>query len=654
VKLSIIIVNYNVCYFLEQALMSVIKATKNIDAEIIVVDNNSVDGSISLVQQKFPEVHLIENKENQGFSKANNQAIRIANGEYILLLNPDTVVEEETLLKCCQFMDAHSDAGGLGVKMVDGQGNFLPESKRGLPTPWVAFYKIFGLSKLFPKSKTFGKYHLTYLDKDQNHQVEVLSGAFMFMRKNVLDQIGLLDEDYFMYGEDIDLSYRILKGGYKNYYLADTRIIHYKGESTKKTSVNYVFVFYKAMIIFAQKHFSSNHAGIFSFLIHLAIYLRALIAIVSRFAKQALLPLMDASVIFIGMYFLKTYWEENHKWVPGKYPPEYMKIAVPAYILIWLTSVFFSGGYDKPVKISRIVTGVAFGTIIISALSNFIDAYRFSKALIILGGTFSAFAIATNRFALHFIKYKNFNLEKGKTKRVVLIGNGAESKRVIKLLQGMNLDLNILGYLSTFKMEGNDHDHLGHLSQIHEIIKIYNVDEIIFCSKDIPANEIIAWMTQINSKIIEFKIVPDESNYIIGSNSKDRQGDFYTLNIELNIVNKNNLRKKRLLDIVSSTFFILTWPFIFWTVAKPFQFIMNSLKVMMGKYSWVGFSENTKISLPKIKKGIISPVTYISDEKINKQTIQRLNLLYAKEYNVYTDIELMFRSWKFLGNRERD
>jgi hypothetical protein len=538
--------------------------------------------------------------------------------------------------------------------MVDGQGNFLPESKRGLPTPWVAFYKIFGLAKIFPKSKKFGKYHLTYLDKDQTHQVEILSGAFMFMRKNVLDQIGLLDEDYFMYGEDIDLSYRILKGGYKNYYLANTRIIHYKGESTKKTSVNYVFVFYKAMIIFAQKHFSSNHAGLFTLLINLAIYLRAFIAIITRFLKQAILPLMDASVIFIGMYFLKTYWEENHKWVPGKYPTEYMTIAVPAYVLIWLYSVFFSGGYDKPIKLSRIVTGVAFGTLLISALSNFVDAYRFSKALIILGGIFSVIAIALNRFALHFLKYKNFNLEKGKTKRVVLIGNGAESKRVIKLLQEMNLDLNILGYLSTYKVEGSDHYHLGHLSQIQEIIKIYNIDEIIFCSKDIPANEIIEWMTQINSKIIEFKIVPDESNYIIGSNSKDRQGDFYTLNIELNIVNQNNRRKKRLLDVLLSSLFILSWPFIFWTTTRPGQFLLNALKVFVGKYSWVGFSENTKINLPKIKKGIISPVTYISEEKINKQTIQRLNLLYAKEYNLYTDVELIFRSWKVLGNRGKN
>jgi GT2 family glycosyltransferase len=277
-KLSIVIVNYNVQHFLEQCLHSVRKASENIPTEIFVVDNNSVDGSIAMVKQKFPEVQLIENKKNTGFSFANNQAMRIAKGEYVLLLNPDTVVEEDTFEKVVAFMDAHPNAGGLGVKMLDGKGNFLPESKRGLPTPAVAFYKIFGFSRLFPRSKTFGKYHLGFLDKDKTHEVDILSGAFMLMRKATLDKVGLLDETFFMYGEDIDLSYRIILGGYKNYYFPETRIIHYKGESTKKSSVNYVFVFYKAMVIFANKHFSQNNAKLFSFLINIAIYLRAGVA----------------------------------------------------------------------------------------------------------------------------------------------------------------------------------------------------------------------------------------------------------------------------------------------------------------------------------------------------------------------------------------
>lgn len=279
--LSVVIVNYNVRYYLEQCLHSVRAASEGLNIEIFVVDNHSTDDSQTMLRENFPEVQLIENKENVGFSRANNQAIRVAKGRYVLLLNPDTIVAEDTFRKCISFMDSHFDCGGLGVKMIDGKGNFLPESKRGLPTPEVSFYKIFGLSTLFPKSKKFGKYHLKYLNKDQINEVEVLAGAFMMLRRETLDKVGLLDEDFFMYGEDIDLSYRITQGGYKNYYFPETCIVHYKGESTKKSSVNYVMVFYKAMAIFAKKHFQQNLKW-FNISITVAIWFRAALAIVSR------------------------------------------------------------------------------------------------------------------------------------------------------------------------------------------------------------------------------------------------------------------------------------------------------------------------------------------------------------------------------------
>lgn len=271
-KLSIIIVNYNVKYFLEQCLRSVLKASRNIETEIFVVDNNSSDGSIAYLTSLFPEVIFIANKDNPGFSKANNQAIELAKGEYILLLNPDTVVEEDTFSNVCRFMDEHPDAGALGVKMLDGDGNFLPESKRGFPSPWNSFCKMFGLSKLFPKSPFFAKYHLRYLDENQIHEVDVLAGAFMLLRKSVLDKTGLLDDTFFMYGEDIDLSYRITLAGYKNYYLP-TPIIHYKGESTKK-DIKYVKIFYQSMIIFFNKHYP-HYGKLYTVLIYAAIYIRA-------------------------------------------------------------------------------------------------------------------------------------------------------------------------------------------------------------------------------------------------------------------------------------------------------------------------------------------------------------------------------------------
>ncbi|MDD2798747.1 MAG: glycosyltransferase family 2 protein [Bacteroidales bacterium] len=268
-KLSIIIVNYNVKFYLEQCLLSVLKAVAEIESEIFVVDNASIDDSKAYLMPKFPQVQFIWNDLNVGFSKSNNQAIRMSQGDYVLLLNPDTVLGENTLTTVCQFMDEHPDGGGLGVKMIDRNGTFLPESKRGLPTPWNSFCKMFGLASFLPKSELFGQYRLLYLDENEIHQVDVLSGAFMLMRKEALDKSGLLDEAFFMYGEDIDLSYRIQLAGYRNYYLPET-IIHYKGESTKKESLKYIRTFYGAMLIFYKKHYP-KHSAYFSLVVKLAL-----------------------------------------------------------------------------------------------------------------------------------------------------------------------------------------------------------------------------------------------------------------------------------------------------------------------------------------------------------------------------------------------
>ncbi|HIT80942.1 MAG TPA: glycosyltransferase family 2 protein [Candidatus Caccoplasma merdavium] len=278
--LSIVIVNYNVCGFLEQCLLSLADAVKEIPHEIFVVDNASTDGSDTYIPRRFPQVKYIYNTGNVGFARANNQAMALSSGRYVLLLNPDTVVGESVLSEACRFLDDHPDAGALGVKMLDGDGRFLPESKRGFPSPWVSFCKIFGLAKIFPRSPRFGRYHLRYLDENEINRVDVLSGAFMLLRRSTLDRCGLLDEQFFMYGEDIDLSYRMTLTGRHNYYLP-LRIIHYKGESTKTESLRYVRIFYQAMLIFLRKHYP--HYKFFAqFSIRLAIYLRASAAAVRR------------------------------------------------------------------------------------------------------------------------------------------------------------------------------------------------------------------------------------------------------------------------------------------------------------------------------------------------------------------------------------
>lgn len=272
-KLTVVIVNYNVKYYVEQCLMSLQRALADVDAEVYVVDNHSQDGSVEYLSERFPSVNIIRSQHNLGFARANNLAIRQSESEYVLLINPDTFVGEQVVTQAIRFMDDHEKAGGLAAWMLKTDGSSANESRRGLPTPLVSFYKIFGFCSRFPKSKVFGKYYMGYLPWDKPAQIEVVSGAFFFARRKVLDEVGLLDEDFFMYGEDIDLSYRILKGGYENWYLP-IKILHYKGESTQKSSFRYVHVFYDAMLIFFRKHYS-HLSLLISIPVKTAVYLKA-------------------------------------------------------------------------------------------------------------------------------------------------------------------------------------------------------------------------------------------------------------------------------------------------------------------------------------------------------------------------------------------
>ena len=274
-KLSVVIVSYNVRSYLEQCLQSVQRALEGTEGEVFVVDNHSDDDSVETVRQHYPWVRLIENQENLGFAKANNQAIRQAQGDYILLLNPDTVVAEDTFHGVLAFMDEHPKAGGAGVMMCYEDGSRAPESRRALPTPWVAALKMMGFTK---------RYYLSDLPWDQPCRIEVVSGAFCLLRHEAIKTVGLLDEDFFMYGEDIDLSYRLLKGGWENWYLPYS-IIHYKGRSTRKSDYRYVHVFYQAMLIFFQKHYS-HLSIIYTVPVKMAIYFRAAIALTDILRKK--------------------------------------------------------------------------------------------------------------------------------------------------------------------------------------------------------------------------------------------------------------------------------------------------------------------------------------------------------------------------------
>lgn len=296
-KLSVVIVSYNVRYYLEQCLRSVVRAAEGIATEIWVVDNASTDGSAEYLQPLFPQVNFILNGENHGFSYANNQAIRRSTGEYVLLLNPDTIVGEDVLAGCISFLDSHPGVGATGVRMLYADGQFAVESRRGLPTPFTSFCKMSGLCSLFPKSRLFGRYYMQYLNPDEANPIEVISGAFNMLRRKALDRIGLLDETFFMYGEDIDLSYRMLRGGWQNYYLP-LNILHYKGESTQKSSYRYVHNFYNAMLIFFNKHYGRTYR-LLGYFVKLAVYVRAIMDMALRALHRIVPPTPAADVEYV-------------------------------------------------------------------------------------------------------------------------------------------------------------------------------------------------------------------------------------------------------------------------------------------------------------------------------------------------------------------
>jgi GT2 family glycosyltransferase len=652
VDLSVIIVNYNVKYFLEQCLHSVIKSIEGLHGEIIVVDNNSVDGSTQMLNDKFPKVKLIANKKNLGFSKANNQGIKKASGKYILILNPDTILQEDTLRKCFDFMESHPNAGSLGVKMIDGKGNFLPESKRSLPTPSVAFFKIFGLASLFPRSKTFGRYHLGYLDKDQVHKVEILPGAFMFIRKSVLDQIGFLDETFFMYGEDIDLSYRITQAGYDNYYFPETTIIHYKGESTKKGSINYVMVFYRAMMIFARKHFSRKNARLFGLLINSAIYIRASVSIIRRIIRTFAIPVTDVLLIYVGFLFIEPFWEQFKFGTEGYYPREYMHYMVPSFIIIWLFFLFISGAYERKIKPFDLIRGIALGTFTILMVYSLLPEYlRYSRALILLGTFWAAVAVFLSRVSIGMILRITRIEFSRKKRRIIIVGSEKESDRVLDILHEVDISPNFVGRISWSEAPQGE-KFFGDLSQINEIIKINRIDEIVFCAKDIPSQEIIRTMLSITDNAVEFKIAPPESLSIIGSSSINTTGELYVVHFN-SLSTRNARRRKRLFDIVSSFLLLVLSPVLIFLVKSPLGFLRNIVVVLLGIKTWVGFcelSEEINKDLPDIGKGILSPVAEKKEKLLSQETIRQFNLLYAKDYKLANDLSILIRDFRNLGN----
>ncbi|MEO6219191.1 MAG: glycosyltransferase, partial [Ginsengibacter sp.] len=575
--LSVIIVNFNVKYFLEQCLCSVTKAMKNIEGEIFVVDNNSTDGSRDFFLNKFSEVTFIWNNANEGFAKANNKALEFTTGNYILFLNPDTIVPEDCFEKCISYIQSNKDSIALGIKMLDGSGKFLKESKRAFPSPMTSLYKLSGLAGLFPKSKVFAKYHLGYLNKEMTHEVSVLAGAFMMVPKKILESVGCFDESFFMYGEDIDLSYRIQMAGYKNFYFAESSIIHFKGESTKKGSLNYVRMFYKAMSVFAQKHYGGTKAGLFNLLIQVAIFLRGILAAIAQFLKWIGLKFIDAAIILMSFWFVKYLWSAFVK-QEVNYSPNMLIIAFPAFTALFLMASYFAGLYDNGYKQSRLnkstVTAIL---VILSAYSLLPESLRFSRGILLFGSLVAFILMSVIRLLLLKWNVIENTAEKYEANETIIAGTEPEFERVVALLNKAGIQERVLGRIETG--EDEEKKTLGKLDNLGELLRGYPVKEIIFCEGSLSYKKIAESIALLPHRM-RIKIYTSCSNTLIGSENKNATGKFLSNELNYRLSQAVSRRNKNLADVFIAFIFLITFPVHFIIKSHPFTFFHNVFAVL--------------------------------------------------------------------------
>lgn len=636
-RLSVIIVSYNVKYFLDQCLESVFHSDLHLasggefELEVYVVDNASVDGSAEMVRERYSQVHLIANQDNSGFAAANNQALRCCTGDWALLLNPDTIVERDTFGQCIDFFLQHPDCGGLTVKMINGEGKYLKESKRGFPTAAASFYKMSGLIKLFPHSRRFAAYYMGHLPDDETNPIDILPGAYLMISRKALGDVGLLDESYFMYGEDIDFSWRIKLASYENYYMPSARIIHYKGESTKHGSMNYVYTFYNAMSIFVKHYFSGSHARLFNILLHIAIWLRAGAAWAKRILQSIALPLADFAVAFTGFVGIKhlwaTYWAANINY----YPPEYTWVIIPCYILILMFGSWLYGGYERPVKLWRVAKGMAIGCLTLLLFYSLLDeSRRYSRALLLMGCAWTLLSSIGIRMLLSWLKTPGFDLRPLRRHTCIIVGGAIEGERVRQLYEGLG-NANIV----TLPHQALD------CRKLYDTINYYKADEVIFCSKDLSISNIIDLISQpIPSSgrhtQIDFKIVPTDSDFIIGSNSITSAEDLYAEELRT-IATPLNRRNKRLFDIVCASLLLLMFPVLIWFQKRRWFYIPHCWQVLTGRKTWVGTEGGAT------KMGVFGPEDSLPhrSKSISPELKERLHLRYLRNYKLINDLQIL-------------
>lgn len=648
-QLSVIIVNYNVRYFLEQCLLSVRRALEGVQGEVLVVDNASTDGSRAYLEPRFPEIRFFWNEQNLGFAKACNQAFRVSRGQLVLFLNPDTIVPEDCFRNCLAFFESHPRAGALGIRMLDGKGRFLPESKRAFPGLLTSFFKLSGLAALFPRSRVFARYHLGHLPDTEDHPIEVMAGAFMLVRRHLLEATQGFDENFFMYGEDVDLSYRLQQqpypggGTYCNYYFSGSSILHFKGESTRKGSLNYVRMFYQAMSRFVQKHYASAGAGLLVAGLQAAIALRALLSVVRRFVQRLGLPLLDALLLFLMYWLAKEVWTT---WVRPEqlYEKQLLTTSFIGFSLLFLLVSYYTGLYESKYRYQNLLRSSLVSLIIILAVYALLpESVRFSRGIVVLGSLFGFGMLALWRRLLLQLQVLT-PADADEERYTLVIGTAADFAEVQALAKRSGSSRHLRGFVSPLA----EAHSLGHPDELQTLLDNTPTRELIICTgSHFSYSRAIALYQQYGSRV-RLRLHAAGSGSIVGSDSKHYSGEaigapLYKLGLPV------NRRLKRLLDVVVAVLLLATAPLHFIFNRKPLGLLQHALQVLAGSHTWIGYS-GAAPQLPPLPRAVLGPAGMPrQNNPLNAEARQRANEWYAQEYDLLYDIGTLLRHYQNLG-----
>lgn len=687
IDISIVIVSYNVKAYLEQSLSSIEKALQGLRSEIFVVDNGSTDGSPAMVRMRFPGVKLIVNPENKGFAFANNQALREVKGEVVCLINPDTLVREDTFRVCVDYLRAHPQVGMVGCKILNPDGSLQLACRRSFPTPWVAFTKISGLSALFPKSRLFGKYNLTFLDPEIETEVEAISGSFMCVRRSAMEQVGLLDPSFFLYGEDLDWCYRFHTAGWKIVYLPSTQIVHYKGRSTQEAPFDPLPVFYQAMHLFVKKHFH-KWSVVPIWFIRLGIWIRTGISLVLRLLSRLIIPAVDvlAMQLALGLALWIRFGSLKH-W-------HSYQIVDFLYSTIWLLSLDVLGCYKKGVlSSSKAASGAFLGLLLNTSLTFFLPQYAFSRKVVVIAGILNAVFLSGWRLLIRlasWIPHFPFLGGVGKMllrRRAVVVGTGPDAVQLYnRLRHSLGTGFEMVGLVALNEnellLESNPRPPvLGLLDDLSRIAKTHHIQTVIFSPESVQYDRIVSTIARGANAFLDFKMAPRDLDVLIGSSSIVTLDEVPLVDLDYKLYRPFNRFLKRAFDLCVSILLFPLWgmsaillflhPKFKWRKIQIYspsgeKFCIHQVvrkdatsvrgwkalvplwwQVLLGKFSIVGmdYGISPVEATPMLcKPGLTGLVQVHRNDSLSESEKAHYRLYYLKNYSLLLDFEILLRA----------